>query len=55
MPGETIQQKIAGQYVDVVAIEAGGSTASSAYDGYEDHIDFQEQSPQTFNITVINS
>lgn len=53
VPGETIVQRFAGQYVDIVAIEAG--TPSATYDGYETHPDFQIREPQTFNITAINS
>lgn len=53
VPGQTITQTFTGEYVDIVAIEAG--SPSDTYDGYESHPDFQKRDPQTFNITATNS
>jgi len=37
---DSVKSNFLGEYVDIVAIEAG--TPTSAYDGHENHVDFQE-------------
>tara|TARA_B110000503_G_scaffold130656_1_gene204291 strand:- start:10345 stop:12204 length:1860 start_codon:yes stop_codon:yes gene_type:complete len=37
---DSVKSNFLGEYVDIVAVEAG--TPTSAYDGHENHVDFQE-------------
>lgn len=45
IPGQTISQRFAGQYIDIVAIEAG--TPTSANDSHETHPDFLDDQSNT--------